>query len=235
MKNQVCGVYKIQNNVNEKIYIGSSFNVSKRFMDHLSRLKNNIHRNKHLQSSVNKYGINNFTFSIVEECKEDFLIEREQFYIDSYDWKKLYNKTKVAYSGGSNAVEIPLILLDLTGKIIKEYKSGAELARDLNLITAPYTTINTSSILKKTYRIVSKEFYANSLEMILKWRPYSNETEYQKLQQELPKYKIITDEKTYLFFSLLELGNFLGISSERSRQLIGKKHKRTGHIILTNK
>ena len=37
-----------------------------------------------------------------------------------------------------------------------------------------------------------------------------------------------------LFFFLNEVGNFIGVSRERARQLLGKTHKKTGYKILTN-
>ena len=60
------GVYKITNLINNKYYIGSSKNVSFRYRTHLFTLKNNVSECTILQKAVNKYGIQNFEFSIVE-------------------------------------------------------------------------------------------------------------------------------------------------------------------------
>ena len=56
-----CGIYIIQNNINNHIYIGSSINVKKRFNSHRNLLNTNKHPNSHLQAAWNKYGIENFT------------------------------------------------------------------------------------------------------------------------------------------------------------------------------
>ena len=76
-----CGIYKIENTKNNKIYIGSSINIEKRFYKHLWMLKKGIHDNNHLQNSFNEYGENYFSFSILELCSEPDLVKRENFYI----------------------------------------------------------------------------------------------------------------------------------------------------------
>lgn len=88
------GIYSIRNVVNNKVYIGSSVNIKKRINRHKNDLKSNIHSNEHLLKSFNKYGIDNFIFSIIEECNKEDLIDREIYYInfyDSLDYKKGYN------------------------------------------------------------------------------------------------------------------------------------------------
>lgn len=61
-------IYKIENLVNQKFYIGSSHNkLEKRKSEHLAELRKNKHYNKPLQNSWNKYGEANFQFLIVEE------------------------------------------------------------------------------------------------------------------------------------------------------------------------
>lgn len=76
------GIYKITSIINNKIYIGSSKNIEKRFNVHKKQLNNNTHINPHLQSSWNKYGEENFVFDILEYCDISNLIEKEQFYMD---------------------------------------------------------------------------------------------------------------------------------------------------------
>ena len=94
-----CGVYKILNIVTNKIYIGSSITITKRFSQHRDDLKNNKHCNKYLQASWNKYGEKSFKFEIIELCEKDVLEVREQFWIDwlkSTDDKFGYNLRKLA-------------------------------------------------------------------------------------------------------------------------------------------
>ena len=88
-KEIISGVYQIRNKINNKVYVGSSKDISQRWLQHISGLKNNKHRNQHLQYAWNKYGEENFEFSILEIVVnqnnfKDILIEREQFWIDKF-------------------------------------------------------------------------------------------------------------------------------------------------------
>lgn len=92
-------IYAIKNNINNKIYIGSTNNPKRRWGDHRSRLKNGYHENPYLQRAWNKYGEDNFSFEVLEETTVDMLIEREQYFMDkfvSYKEAYGYNNTKVA-------------------------------------------------------------------------------------------------------------------------------------------
>lgn len=90
------GIYKIMNKCNNKCYIGSSIIIENRKIVHFSSLRGGYHHNKHLQSSFNKYGEENFEFFIIEECCEEVLFEKERLHIISacvLDTKYGYNKS----------------------------------------------------------------------------------------------------------------------------------------------
>ena len=90
----ICGIYKITNIINEKVYIGQSINILRRWNEHIRELNKNLHVNKYLQSSWNKYGEENFKFEIVEECKIEELNEKEVYYINKYNsYRNGYNGT----------------------------------------------------------------------------------------------------------------------------------------------
>ena len=96
MEEKKIGIYEIKNNSNNKSYIGLSTSVEDRMLFHKRRLLQNTHKNKHLQSSFNKYGIDSFEFNIIEECDEEMLPEREKYWIQefkSHDRANGYNKT----------------------------------------------------------------------------------------------------------------------------------------------
>jgi len=82
-----CGIYEIQNNITMEIYIGSSKNIFQRFEKHLLQLRKNKHPNEKLQESWNKYGRENFSFNVVEECSENILLEKENNKI----WENINN------------------------------------------------------------------------------------------------------------------------------------------------
>jgi group I intron endonuclease len=100
MVNKKCGVYKITNTFNSKIYVGSSIDINKRWNEHKRNLSNNKHDNDYLQKSWNKFGKSNFIFEIIEVITDKYvLIEREQYYLDllkPYDKTIGYNICKTA-------------------------------------------------------------------------------------------------------------------------------------------
>lgn len=80
------GIYTITCLINNKIYVGSvcgkTSNFVKRKYRHFFDLKRNVHNNKHLQQSYNKYGEENFVFEILEECEPEFCISFEQYWVN---------------------------------------------------------------------------------------------------------------------------------------------------------
>lgn len=64
------GIYKIINVVNNKFYVGSAVNLSRRRARHFSELRNNRHKNGRLQNAWLKYGEQAFVFVIVEELPD---------------------------------------------------------------------------------------------------------------------------------------------------------------------
>lgn len=92
MKN--IGIYQIKNKINNKSYIGSSSRLKFRWNRHLTDLKCNVHHSLALQRAFHKYGYDNFEFIILENCEENKLLEKEQYYLDTL--KPEYNICKIA-------------------------------------------------------------------------------------------------------------------------------------------
>lgn len=80
---KVAGIYKIENKINHKIYIGQTNNLDKRKAEHFNELNNNKHFNYYLQRSVNKYGIDNFDFVVLQTCDNDRKLLNE---LETYWW-----------------------------------------------------------------------------------------------------------------------------------------------------
>jgi group I intron endonuclease len=78
---KVCGIYKIENKINGKKYIGQSIDIHRRWVDHRRDIKA---RNYFLYQAFKKYGISNFSFEIIEECTEEELNEKEAYWIKFY-------------------------------------------------------------------------------------------------------------------------------------------------------
>ena len=86
----VCGIYKVTNKDNGKVYIGPSVEIGKRWRQHMTA-KDDIYFHKAIQ----KYGVENFEWEVIEQCKKKDLDEREIYWIEYYDsFNKGYNCTK---------------------------------------------------------------------------------------------------------------------------------------------
>lgn len=74
-----CGIYRITNNLTDESYIGASKNIEQRWGNYKWSKKERLY---HI---IKNYGIENFTFEIIEECPIDQFYDKEREYI------KLYN------------------------------------------------------------------------------------------------------------------------------------------------
>jgi len=95
-------VYKITNTCINKVYIGVDTYFPRRLNQHKNFLLKNIHKNKHLQSSYNKYGIENFSFELLFSCcsREEMLKKEIECIADYQSIKNGYNHTE----GGEGSI-----------------------------------------------------------------------------------------------------------------------------------
>lgn len=97
----MIGIYKITNKLNNHSYIGLSTKVEERWKYHQTPYNQQRESYKTLYKAFEKYGIENFTFEILEECSIQELGEKEKYYIAKYDtYKNGYNMT----TGGEDNV-----------------------------------------------------------------------------------------------------------------------------------
>lgn len=97
------GIYLIYCTSTGKFYVGSAVYLFRRLAQHRYNLRNNKHKNSLLQRAWNKYwGECSFQFLIVEYCKKEETLIREQWWLDiTHCWKREvgYNLNPIA---GSN-------------------------------------------------------------------------------------------------------------------------------------
>ena len=80
----ISGVYAIYQASRERyVYVGSSNDIQRRTNDHNRRLRGSYHINPCLQRTLDKYGQVDFFFVGVEQCPENELVKREQYWMDT--------------------------------------------------------------------------------------------------------------------------------------------------------
>jgi group I intron endonuclease len=99
----MTGIYKITN-PKGKIYIGKSIDIEKRLKYYkYTSLRKNQHK---LNNSISKYGFENHILEIIEECKEEYLNEREIYWISYYDSVNLGLNLMHGGEGGRQSQEV---------------------------------------------------------------------------------------------------------------------------------
>ena len=103
----MIGIYRIENLINHKNYIGQSMQIDTRWSAHkrLAFEPNAVGYEYPLYKAIRKYGLENFNFTILEECLEEQLDERETYWIKQFEafGPKGYNQT----SGGAGYRKAP--------------------------------------------------------------------------------------------------------------------------------
>lgn len=151
-KTHICGIYQITNKINNKIYIGQSIDIERRWNQHMYGKGSVV-----LMNAINKYGLDNFEFKILETIEFttkneviNLLTEMEQKwfdiktpYINGYninttskpnltpnkdiDFGVKISKIKI----DNNHCGKPIKQYDLNGEFIRIWKSAAEVERCL--------------------------------------------------------------------------------------------------------
>ena len=87
------GIYKITNIENQMCYIGQAANIADRWKQHIKRGvgAETPTRNK-LYPAMASFGVENFTFEIVEECDRNMLNDREDY------WQEYFHAKDFGYS-----------------------------------------------------------------------------------------------------------------------------------------
>lgn len=80
----MIGIYKIQNKQNNKIYIGQSNDIERRIKEHCSPNRCKQSRIP-VDMAIYKYGKENFTYEVLEECSINELNGKEEYWIKFYD------------------------------------------------------------------------------------------------------------------------------------------------------
>ena len=148
---KIIGIYKIENLINGKCYIGQSIDVNRRLIDHKCKLNGNYHYNTHLQRSYNKYKLENFKFELICECEIEKLDEKEKAVILLYNSVICGNNSD---SGGNSNKTIS----EETKQLISDKNTGNQMG-ELNPFYGKKHTDETKAIikLKRKDRVITEE------------------------------------------------------------------------------
>lgn len=134
-KRNSSGIYKIENKINRKVYVGKTNNFKKRYTRYKSSYYSRSERqiNSYLMKSIDKYKPENFTFSVLEFCSIDALAEKELFWmveLESTNLEKGYNLRMDSSTG--------MLTHDSTRKKIshrlkKEYSDGTRSSEQIGI------------------------------------------------------------------------------------------------------
>lgn len=132
----VIGVYKITNLLSGKFYIGQSIDINYRFYEH--QIGKGQRHNSAIDAAIKKYGKENFSYEILEQCNKENVFDRERYWAE-----EVYNGQCYAPLGynidrtGRGSHKINWVSrYSLSGHKIKSYITIAEAARELG-VSAP--------------------------------------------------------------------------------------------------
>lgn len=99
---RVGTIYKIENLINHKVYIGQTImDVKDRWYRHCEI--NGVSESEKampIKRALLKYGKENFSFEVIEEVPKDSLDDREKYWIDKFDsYRNGYNATAGGKAG----------------------------------------------------------------------------------------------------------------------------------------
>lgn len=120
----MTGIYKITNLINKKVYIGQALDIFHRWSKHSSAPTNSL-----IHQAIREYGIENFSFEIIEQCEKDVLAEREKYWINYFNsyvkepGSHGYNMNEGGWENYTSPRANIIEQYDLQGNFIAEYPS----------------------------------------------------------------------------------------------------------------
>lgn len=132
----MIGIYKITNLINGHYYIGQSRDIKARFRSHRlsGRSLTDKDHNTPIHLAIYKYGEENFSYEILEECSIEELDEKEIYWIEKLQSTK--NGNYNILFGGQDRIKFddkPVELYDLQGNYIRTISSATKVAKELGV------------------------------------------------------------------------------------------------------
>lgn len=163
MSEKICGIYKIENKKTHQVYIGQSNNIERRWREHAKIAKRGGKEllYSRLYKSMYKH-LDDFNFSIIEECSKSDLDEKEIYWISYYDSTVPYKGYNVLSGGQFGVCDNPRAVLndDTVRSIVYDLRETSDNYKTIGLkYGVTYGTIydinvgNTHAISNESYPI----------------------------------------------------------------------------------
>lgn len=141
-------IYIIRNDVNNKVYIGQTFNIKHRWEQYVCEYKSTHRCNQLIIKAMKKYGIDKFHIAALEENVENY-DEREKYWIKFFN-SLVPNGYNICVGGqGTGAgVDNPRALLtaeqvsEIKARIMLSTDSFNKIAKDMNCKSSLISSIN---------------------------------------------------------------------------------------------
>lgn len=134
-KRNSSGIYKIENKINGKVYVGKTVNFRKRYVSYKASYYNRTERqiNSYLMNSIDKYKPENFTFSILESCSIDDLAEKELFWMVELESTNLEKGYNLRMDSSTGMVTHDSTREKISNRLKKEYSDGTRSAEAIGV------------------------------------------------------------------------------------------------------
>jgi len=223
-------IYKIENKVNGKVYIGCTTQLLKRrWLQHCnSKLKKTA-----LKSAIIKYGVSSFEVSVIEECDSvENMFLREMF------WVKEYNSSKKGYNMTLGGDRGPVLKGKDNPNFGKPNPRWAEIGKARRGTKLPQYHID--AIIKANVGIIRTQDQKNNMSNIKKaaWSNgiYNNIgskiSASKKGKPSANKISIICMNNHTVYNSYGEAAKALGVSAGNIPQVVNGKYSHTKGFIF---
>lgn len=199
----MIGIYKITNTLTNKIYIGQSIDIEKRWEAHKLTINNsNIEAyERELYKDMRIFGLNNFSFEIIEECSFEELNEKEKYWIQYFNsYEEGYNNTR----GGSGTLKYDY---DKVKELWQQGLTTKEISMQMNINYAQ------TNIILGILGISNKEKYN---------RNSSSNDSHSRYSKKVYQKDLLTHAIINVFESVSEAAQFLGIERSTFREALQK-------------
>lgn len=203
-------IYKIINDINQKIYIGKTeFSIEKRFKEHCIDAFKDRNEKRPLYAAMRKYGIEHFHIEQIEETNNPE--EREIYWINYYN--SYHNGYNATYGGdGSKKIDYNIVI-----QTYLKLQNIKQTAKQLNIcIDSVRHILLQNNIPIKTSSEVCKKLLGKSVNMLSKTNQY------------LKTFNTIRDAAKYLIINNYSQGKEGTISTHISEVCKGKRKSAFG-------